>query len=79
MAIRLTWDDNNADEDGHRVYRDTGPMDTESLPEPLAELNADVTQYDDTDVVPGTTYYYRVSAVRSAVEAVSDEVSETAV
>lgn len=47
------------------------------LPAPLAELGPDVTSWDDTDVEPSTTYYYRVSAVMGDVEAVSAEVQVT--
>lgn len=75
MGIRLTWVDNNFGEDGHRVYRDTSPMNPLSLPSPLATLGPDVTQYDDASVVDGNTYYYRVSAYIGATEVVSDEVS----
>ena len=75
MAVRLTWQDNNASEDGHKVYRSTSTMDPEALPAALDTLAADVTEYVDNTAVAGTTYYYRVSAYKGAVEAVSDEVS----
>ncbi|MDW7746595.1 LamG domain-containing protein [Halomonas sp.] len=77
MGTRLVWKEANLAEDGHRVYRDTAPLDPDNLPAPLATLGADVTQYDDGDVVPGTTYYYRVTAFVGAVERVSLEKSVT--
>lgn len=77
MTIRLNWEDNNLAEDGHRVYRGTTPLDPEDLPLPLAELGPDVTTWDDTDVEPSTTYFYRVTAVMGDVEAVSDETQVT--
>ena len=77
MGNRITWEEENLAEDGHRVYRDTSPMDPESLPSPLATVGPDVTSYDDGTAVTGTTYYYRVSAYVGGVERVSDEVSIT--
>lgn len=77
MGVRLTWEENNPDEDGHRVYRSESPMDPESLPSPLATLGADVTSYDDTTAVDETLYYYRVSSYKGSEEQVSDEISFT--
>lgn len=74
MTIRLTWEDKNQSETGHRVYRSDAPMHLSALPEPLAELGANVTSYDDTTVEDGMTYYYRVSAVKPPIEAVSEEI-----
>lgn len=74
MAYRLTWTDNNgADypEDGFRVYRSATTIDPAALPAPIATLPPDTTQWDDTS--PPSTAYYRVSAFKGAVEAVSDE------
>lgn len=74
MGFRLTWQDNNASEDGHRIYRSTTPMDPEDLPAPLATIGAGVTTWDDTTAAEGVTYYYRVSAFKGDAEAVSSEV-----
>jgi len=76
MAFRLTWTDNNGpdfQEDGFKVYRDVAPMNPSALPAPIATLPADTTQWDD--VSPLASAYYRVSAFKGAVEAVSDEIS----
>lgn len=77
MGFRLNWQDNNLGEEGHRVYRSLTPMNQAALPPPLAVLGPDVTSWDDTDIQPSTTYYYRVSAFVGDVEAVGDEVMAT--
>ena len=81
MAVTLVWEDRNsgaANEDGHRIYRSESPMDPGNLPAPIASVGAGVTTYTDTSAVDGTFYYYRVSATRGSLEAVSDETCVTA-
>jgi len=78
MGFLLTWNEDNLSEDGHRVYRSSAPMNVDSLPTHIAELDADVTSYEDGDVVPGNTYYYRVSAFVGSVEKVSVELEAIA-
>lgn len=73
MGTRLKWKDHNLAEGGHRIYRDTSPMDPLNLPAPIASVGADVEQWDDPDVTEGATYYYRVGAFVGGVEKVSDE------
>lgn len=75
MGIRVSWEDFNAIEAGHRVYRSSTPMDPEALPTSIAELGPDVTFYDDGDVTALETYYYRVSAYLGSSEFVSDEIT----
>lgn len=77
--VRLIWTDNNAIESGHRVYRSDTPMDPNNLPEPLAELGPNVTEYVDEDITEDATYYYRVSAFSPFEEKVSAEVSATTI
>lgn len=77
MPVRLTWEETNLNEDGHRIYRSTSPMDPESLPAALATVGANVTQYDDVTAADSTTYYYRVSAYIGSIEQVSDELEIT--
>lgn len=72
--VKLTWTDNNTDETGHRIYRSSSPMDTQSLPPPVDELGPNVTEWEDTDTPVDQVVYYIVSAVRSTEEAFSDEV-----
>lgn len=71
---RITWDDNNADELGHRIYRSLSPMDTADMPPAHAELGPDVTEWTDTDTPQDVDVYYRVSAYTATEEAFSDEV-----
>ncbi len=73
--VILTWSapasDGGSPITGYRVYRGTSPG-TESL---LATLGVQLS-YNDTDVVPGTTYYYRVTASNVLGESpVSNEAS----
>jgi hypothetical protein len=77
--VRLTWQDPNPDEDGHRVYRSATSMDPNDLPAPLAALGVDVEAYDDEAVEENETWFYRVSAFRGDGEAVSDEIEVTVV
>lgn len=79
MGFLITWSDNNLSEEGHRLYRSTSPMDPESLPAPIANLGPGVDSYEDGDVTPGETYYYRVGAFVGSVEMVSDELEIEAV
>jgi len=84
MGFKLTWVDPNLAEDGHRVYRDTSPIDRDNPPTPIADLPANSTEYMDGYVVAGNTYYYAVGAYISGgaerisasleVEAVSTDV-----
>lgn len=76
--VRLTWRDRNWLEDRHIIYRSTSPIDIENLPEPIAELDPNVTEYVDNDVEEGETYFYRVGAGFRFSEAVSDQYELTA-
>lgn len=77
MGVRITWEDRNLAEDGHKIYRSTSPMDTQNMPAPLATLGPDVELYDDGSVAVDTTYYYIVSALAGSMERFSAEVSVT--
>jgi fibronectin type 3 domain-containing protein len=75
--IELTWTA-SPDAATYNVYRSTAsPVDTGAAP--LATVDAPQTNYTDTAVEEGTTYYYRVTAVDAeGNESVgSNEVSET--
>lgn len=72
-AVRITWTDRNADEEGHRIYRDTAPIDTENLPAPLVELGPGVTSYDDETAEAEKTYHYLVTAYKGDFEAFAAE------
>src|SRR6476619_5151945 len=60
--INLTWVDNSNNENGFRLERASIPTGKYIF---LARLQADVTSYSDTDLLPANTYYYRVRAVRN--------------
>lgn len=68
-SIRLTWNDNSKDESGFEIERATsvsGPY------EFVASVDSNNTGYDDTSVLAGATYYYRVSAVVDELSGPSD-------
>lgn len=75
MGLLIKWNDPNLAEEGHNLYKSTSPMDPLNLPAPLVSLGPDVEEYEDPDVVEGSTYYYRVGAFINGgtVESVSDE------
>lgn len=72
--IRLSWNDVNEIEKGHKIYRSTSPMDTNNLPNAIAVLGSNTTEYIDENLTVGDIYYYRVSAFIDNDEQVSSEV-----
>lgn len=78
MGFRIVFNENNVAEEEHRVYRSQTSMTgltVAQLPAPYRVLAPDETLFDDGEVTPGQTYYYRIGAVTAGgtVEAVSDE------
>jgi fibronectin type 3 domain-containing protein len=65
--VQLTWEepesDGGAPITNYRIYRGTT-----SGSEVFLVMIGNITTYNDTDVLPGVTYYYRVSAVNIAGE-----------
>jgi autotransporter-associated beta strand protein len=59
--INLTWIDNSTNEDGFNLERSTDGGNYSFL----AILGAGVTNYSDTGLVAGSTYFYRVQSFRS--------------
>ena len=59
-SIRLTWHDNSFNETSFKIERRKS---TEAEYGFIAEVDADVKSYVDTDIEQGKTYYYRVQAV----------------
>ena len=57
-SIQIRWTDNCLFEDGFQLERDAG-----SGFEIIAELDADITGYNDPDMEYGIVYHYRVAAV----------------
>jgi len=76
MPITLNWNDNNYGEDGYKVYRSSSTMDPSSLPAPLAVLDPNTTEYQDTSTQGEQSYFYRVSAYIGSIEKVSDEITK---
>jgi fibronectin type 3 domain-containing protein len=63
QRIRLTWSDTNSLEEGYRVERSPNGSSWSTL----ANLAANTTQYEETGLACGSTYYYRVSAFASGL------------
>ncbi len=72
--VKLTWspplDDGNATITEYRIYRGTS---SDSL-ELIASVNGSTTEYIDSDISKGKTYYYSVSAVNPIGESNLSEV-----
>lgn len=70
-AVSLSWstplDSGGASISGYKIYRGTSSNGQSSTP--LATLG-NVTNYQDTGVSDGTSYYYKVTAVNSAGEGI---------
>jgi hypothetical protein len=63
--VQVTWLDASANEEGYEVQRSTDP--DFSTFETIS-LQANSTQLDDNNLTPGTTYAYRIKAVRGNEE-----------
>ncbi len=73
--IDLSWTDNSNNEDGFYIERKTGVGGTYTQ---IASVGIGVTNYSDTGLTPGTTYYYTVKAYNLVGEsAYSSEVYAT--
>ncbi|MEX0784233.1 MAG: fibronectin type III domain-containing protein [Dehalococcoidia bacterium] len=62
-SIRLDWTDNATTETGYRVERSLDG----SVWSPASFLAANVTTWTNTNLTPGTAYYYRVRAVEGTI------------
>lgn len=70
--VKLEWSQATFAE-SFSIYRSSTPMDTANMPAPLV-AGITKTYYFDASVIVGGTYFYRVGAVRSNQELISDEV-----
>jgi hypothetical protein len=61
--LQATWMDNSSDEDGFKIERRTGTTQTYTQ---IAIVGANVTSYNDSGLVDGDTYCYRVNAFNAA-------------
>lgn len=76
MPMKLTWDVVTHVADEQRIYRSTQPIDENNLPSPVATLPPEQEEHiDEGPFDIGTTYHYRVSAVKGELESVSQEAS----
>ncbi len=60
--INLTWTDNSTNESGFRIYRKKGATGTWAL---IKTTGVNVTSFNNTGLIYGTLYYYRVRAYNS--------------
>ena len=75
LQIDLSWTDNSSRETGFKIERKTG---SEGAYGHIATLDADVTDYSDTELSQSTTYYYRLySYSYSGSSSYSNEASDT--
>jgi len=56
--VQLTWTDNDADEEGFKIERSLAG--TEGSWTQIGTKQANVTMFNDTQLLPGTRYHYRV-------------------
>lgn len=77
-TLRIAWHDYNIGEDGFNIYRSDTPMDVNNMPSPIATVAPNIGVYNDTNVVGGNTYYYRIGVTRSGQELISEESEEVA-
>ncbi|MBB3231693.1 hypothetical protein [Halomonas stenophila] len=80
----LNFETFNDSEDGFDIYRDTQPLDPNSLPAPInaatlqrADLAPPTGEsglwYEDTTVVPGTNYHYIIGTHIGSLERLGEE------
>ncbi|PIT92054.1 MAG: hypothetical protein COU08_04340 [Candidatus Harrisonbacteria bacterium CG10_big_fil_rev_8_21_14_0_10_42_17] len=69
-AIDVRWQDNSTDEDNFEIERKTlgGSYATVCLSSCFGDANeGDVHQFSDTGLLPSTTYFYRIRAIKNGV------------
>jgi len=63
--VRVYWQDNSPDETGFAIFRASA---ADGAFETVAEVGADVTEWDDLDVSPKGTYRYAVAATGAGAD-----------
>lgn len=65
MGITIKWDDQTDQAlDAVEIYRSTTKIDENNPGQPIASLPGDAVLYEDTGVLVGNTYHYRVALVK---------------
>lgn len=67
-TIKLRWKDNSDDESGFEIFRKTQFSDKFTS---IAKVNADTTEYTDTNLRDGLTFTYKIAAYNAAGSAES--------
>ena len=68
MGYKITWWNENLFEDGFRVYRHTSSFTESNLPAVYETLPPRTTEFVDSNVNSGVTYYYRISTFYNSSE-----------
>lgn len=72
-SIRLSWEDNSDNENTFLLLRSEGAG---AIPQSYDSVTGDSTQYNDTQVEPGTLYRYQVVAINEYGESESSQIIE---
>ncbi|GAB5534291.1 MAG: hypothetical protein Rubg2KO_05400 [Rubricoccaceae bacterium] len=73
--VQIRWDDQAANEDGHRIYR-RGPTDEKY--ELVGTVDPNVEVFDDFDIAPGDAYGYCVASFLGEDESDTNPLGESA-
>ncbi|BAQ02711.1 hypothetical protein AVU38_gp183 [Ralstonia phage RSL2] len=78
MQIQISFTNINSVAQGIRVYRSTAAIDPNNLPAVYDTIAGNATQYTDTNVVAGTTYYYMFDVYNGTDHILSANIPATA-
>ncbi len=70
----IIWVDNSNDENGFYIYRSFNGNSGFNL---VGTVTANITHYTDTQLFPGTTYYYQIKAFKAGVTTAATTASAT--
>ncbi len=66
MKVKLLWVNRNTQPTTIYIYRNNVPTPNNQLSNPIANIPGDKTEYVDTSVVTGQTYYYVIATILGA-------------